>query len=244
MPPLGPLHELIERDGVAVLPSVFTAQTTTELVDACERALGDSARRHAIRNLLASVPAVRQVASSRAMREIVEPLIGAAARPVRAIYFDKLPGANWKVAWHQDLSIAVAQRRDVEGFGPWSVKDGVVHVEPPLEVLQQMITLRIALDDCGEEDGPLRVVSGSHQLGRLDDHRIREAVERGPVRSCTMAAGGVLVMRPLILHSSCPAQQPRHRRVVHIEFAAIELPHGLRWAEMQHAESTAQPDRF
>ena len=225
------LAESIEHDGAAVLPDVVTRNEIERLIDACRQGFGDSGRRHAMRNLLSAVPLVRDLAASTAVRGVVEPLIGPAARAVRAIYFDKLPGANWNVAWHQDLSIAVVQRVDVEGYGPWSVKDGVVHVEPPPELLQRMVTVRIHLDDCGKENGPLRVIAGSHRLGRLDDCGIREAVERGPMRTCVVGAGGAVVMRPLILHSSLPSQQLRHRRVIHLEFAASDLPVGLRWAE-------------
>jgi hypothetical protein len=44
-------------------------------------------------------------------------------------------------------------------------------------------------------------------------------------------SGGAVVMRPLLLHSSTTAATPRHRRVLHFEYAAVDLPRGLKWFE-------------
>ncbi|MDQ3480113.1 MAG: phytanoyl-CoA dioxygenase family protein, partial [Actinomycetota bacterium] len=137
--------------------------------------------------------------------------------------------ANWTVPWHQDRSIAVHDRVDVVGFGPWSEKAGVIHVQPPLNLLKQMVTLRFSLDACGPDQGPLRVIPGTHHR-LLDRDEVSRTVDRGPQRSCTTAAGGVVIMRPLVLHASSPARQARHRRVLHIEFGPPDLPNGLRWA--------------
>jgi len=150
--------------------------------------------------------------------------------PARALFFDKNPSANWKVAWHQDLSIAVAERHEVAGFTGWSLKEGVWHVQPPAEVLERMITLRLHLDDCGPDSGPLKVISGSHREGRLSRERIEWWKTHGGVVECHVPAGGALLMRPLLLHSSSPARQPSHRRVLHVEFATEALPAGLQWA--------------
>ena len=92
---------------------------------------------------------------------------------VRAIYFDKSPEANWLVPWHQDLTVALRSRREVPGFGPWSVKDGVPHVQPPVERLEQMLTVRLHLDDADEGNGALRVLPGSHRSGRLSSTQIQ-----------------------------------------------------------------------
>ena len=117
------------------------------------------------------------------------------------------------------------ERIDVPGFGPWSIKSGVPHVQPPVEVLEQMVAVRLHLDDCGEENGPVRVLPGSHRLGRMVNPPW--GVPSGV--SCVVPRGGVLLMRPLLWHASSPAASPAHRRVVHIEFAAMPLPGGLKW---------------
>ena len=156
-------------------------------------------------------------------------VLGSACFPVRAIYFDKTQGANWKVPWHQDLTIAVKERREAPGFGPWSRKDGVDHVQPPMALLERMVAVRWHLDDCGAGNGPLRVLPGSHRQGRLTAAAIQAWSAREESVTCIVERGGLLVMRPLLLHASSPATVPCHRRVVHIEYAAEPLPSGLEW---------------
>ncbi|WP_164104203.1 phytanoyl-CoA dioxygenase family protein [Candidatus Laterigemmans baculatus] len=184
---------------------------------------------HAVRNLLEAVPEVQTLARSEPVRAIVEPVLGPAAFVVRGILFDKTPEANWKVTWHQDLTIAVREPMNVPAFGPWSEKAGIPHVQPPTEVLARMLTVRIHLDECGPENGPLRVIPGSHRSGRLNADEIARWRETVSSVACTSSRGGVVVMRPLILHASSAATVPKHRRVIHLEFAAEELPHGLQW---------------
>lgn len=218
----------IERDGYAVVEGVIPPDFVGELIDACGAvALTDGAGR---RNLLAEVPAARRLALSPQIRSLVTPQLGGAAFVARAILFDKTPAANWAVPWHQDTTIAVRKRRDVDGFGPWSVKAGVVHVQPPAAVLEGMLTVRLHLDGCGPKNGPLAVLPGSHRDGILCD----EAVDRWKARHdpvvCRVGAGGAVLMRPLVLHASPRAASPAHRRVIHLEFAAADLPGGLEWA--------------
>jgi ectoine hydroxylase-related dioxygenase (phytanoyl-CoA dioxygenase family) len=131
--------------------------------------------------------------------------------------------------WHQDLTIAVREKREAEGFGPWSFKDGVAHVQPPVRVLEQMLTLRLHLDDCDENNGPLRVLRGSHQSGKLSSSEIAEWRAQQAEEVCTSPRGGALLMRPLLLHASSQAKTPRHRRVLHLEWANGKLSDGLRW---------------
>jgi hypothetical protein len=118
------------------------------------------------RNML-MVSAVAALAKSEKLLDLVRLHTGGSPRPVRAIWFNKSAEANWLVAWHQDLAIAVRKRVDVSGFGAWSVKEGVPHVQPPVEVLQRMLTVRVHLDDADGENGALRVMAGTHQLGRV-----------------------------------------------------------------------------
>ncbi|MFT3837157.1 MAG: phytanoyl-CoA dioxygenase family protein [Myxococcaceae bacterium] len=158
------------------------------------------------------------------LRSLVTEALGPAPFCVRAIVFDKKRGANWGVAWHQDLAIAVHQRAEVPGFGPWSVKAGVPHALAPDSVLTRMVATRIHLDDCGPTDGPLRVIAGSHRR-RLDD----AGPAARPVTECVARRGDVLLLRPLLLHSSAKAAAPSHRRVLHLEWSNAPLPAPLRW---------------
>lgn len=223
----------VHRDGFAIVPDVLDSAACERVLTALDAAgNGDGARRkgsvYAIRNLL-DVPEVARLARSEAVRALVEPVLGRTCFAVRGILFDKTPDANWKVTWHQDLTIAVRDRAEMDGFGPWSEKAGVVHVQPPAPVLERMLTVRLHLDHCGPQNGPVRVVPGSHAHGRLDATAVESWRERVAEVPCCTAAGGALVMRPLILHASSPATLPAHRRVVHLEFAADPLPGGLEW---------------
>jgi ectoine hydroxylase-related dioxygenase (phytanoyl-CoA dioxygenase family) len=187
-----------------------------------------SEERGGTRHLL-ELPLVQDLARSRPVRAIAESVLGPDCFPVRAILFDKTPTANWKVVWHQDLSIAVRERRDVNGFGPWSVKEGVPHVQPPVEILERMLAIRIHLDDCGLENGPVRVIPRSHLVGRLTAPAIDAWRSEHSATDCVVARGGILAFFPLLLHASSISQRPEHRRVIHFEFAASGLPGGLRW---------------
>jgi ectoine hydroxylase-related dioxygenase (phytanoyl-CoA dioxygenase family) len=213
---------LADADTIAHLIAVIEARSADRLSRG-ETVFGG-------RNLLA-VPAVGDFTRSDAVRALVEPLLGPQAIPVRGLFFDKTPGANWPVAWHQDLTLAVQRRRDLAGWTNWSEKAGVAHVQPPAQLLEQMLTLRLHLDDCGQGNGPLRVLSGSHRFGRL--LRERQNALRGtiPETLCCAEQGAALLMRPLLLHASSPARSPRHRRVLHVEFAAADLlPPEFSWA--------------
>jgi len=226
----------LARSGFAIVQNVLPRDRIDRLVDAIDFS-GPAAGRQeknsrvfAMRNLL-RLPEVREIAKSSAIRDLVEPVLGRNVRPVRGLLFDKTPEANWKVAWHQDLSIAVRRRIDVAGFGPWSIKAGVQHVQPPVELLEQMLTIRLHLDDCDTNNGPLLVLPGSHLHGALAPHAIERMRQEVPRVECIVPSGGALLMRPLLLHASSSAKSPAHRRVIHFEYASCDLPAGLEWEE-------------
>lgn len=212
----------LDRDGCVVVPDVLSRDEVRQLCDALTTAAGAT---HAIRNLFDVVPAVRHLPQHPPVVELVSAVLDCDAFAVRGILFDKVPGRNWKVAWHRDQTIAVARRHNVSGFGPWSVKHDVPHVQPPRSVLDAMLTVRLHLDDCGLDNGPLRVIPGSHRDADERDAQGREEV------ACIVAAGGALLMRPRLLHASSPAAEASHRRVIHLDFAAAVLPEPLRWHE-------------
>ncbi len=150
---------------------------------------------------------------------------------MRAIYFDKSPETNWRVAWHQDLTIAVQTEADISGFGPWSTKDGIPHVQPPIALLEKMLTIRLHLDDTDETNGALRVLPETHRLGRLSSERIQSFRVQQADFLCCASAGDALLMRPLLLHASGPSTSSAHRRILHIEYASFDLPAPLVWHE-------------
>jgi len=151
------------------------------------------------------------------------------ALPVRAILFDKSEGANWALGWHQDRTIAVKARADVPGFGPWSVKAGMVHVEPPFALIERMLTIRVHLDPVPAGNAPLLIAPGSHRLGRIPEHAIDAAAARCGSRACLAGRGDVWVYATSILHASAAAEQPRARRVLQVDFSDEALPAPLAW---------------
>ena len=174
---------------------------------------------------------IRTLSRSPGLREIVETVIGQNARAVRALYFDKTNDANWPVPWHQDLTLAVDGPRDRPGWAAWTIKAGMPHARAPDSLLERMLTLRIHLDDCGPSNGPVRVLVGTHVYGRVPQEKIPSLRETHEERLCVAQEGEVLVMRPLLLHASSPAERPAHRRVIHLEFAPADiLSDGFRWA--------------
>ncbi len=163
--------------------------------------------------------------------DLIYSLVPRGLRPVRSILFDKTADENWPVGWHQDLTIAVSEEKRISGYGPWSRKDGVPHVQPPAWLLANMVTIRLHLDDTPESNGALRVIPGSHRHGRISAKELSEFQKEDAV-VCECRSGDAMVMSPLLLHSSLRSAAPGRRRVVHIEYArASDLDPSLRWIE-------------
>jgi phytanoyl-CoA dioxygenase PhyH len=219
----------IDREGWGVTASIVHSDILARVTTAVEPLFASAATRGGLRNVLATCAEVRELARSSAVRSVAQAALGPTCFAVRGILFDKTPDANWRVVWHQDLTIAVSERRDIAGFGPWSEKAGVPHVQPPAAILERMLAVRVHLDDCTSDNGPVRVLSGTHLAGRLSDAAIEHWKQSIEPVECTADRGGILAFRPLLLHASSPARMPMRRRVVHIEFAAGELPDGLTW---------------
>jgi ectoine hydroxylase-related dioxygenase (phytanoyl-CoA dioxygenase family) len=226
------------KNGFEILKNVLPLERCDALADqlsAMHQRQKESAKNRlgGMRNLLRLLPQVNDVANSPEIKEILKRHLGRPAFPVRALFFDKTADTNWRVAWHQDLTIAVAERIEAPEFEAWSVKEEIVHVQPPSRVLEAMATIRLHLDDCNAGNGALKVVPGSHLKGKLNAAQIKNVSENGNICTCEVPKGGVLLMRPLILHASSAAESPSHRRVLHIEYATCELPNGLVWFEQQ-----------
>jgi hypothetical protein len=156
-------------------------------------------------------------------------VLGDDCRPVRAILFDKTPGTNWALGWHQDRTIAVKQRVTVDGFATWSVKGGMLHVEPPFELLSGMVTLRAHIDPVPASNAPLLIAPGSHGLGRIAENDVREVVQRCGTVACLAEPGDIWLYATPILHGSQAAAVPTHRGVLQVDFAVGQLPGGLEW---------------
>jgi Phytanoyl-CoA dioxygenase (PhyH) len=234
-------RECLDRDGAAIIDNVLTPGQVAELIEdtrSCtsnprEGVLERGGEVYGVRDLIWRVPAIRRLARSSELLEIVQAILGPGAFVVRGLFFDKTLSTNWNLPWHQDLTIAVRARRDVAGFGPWTLKAGIPHAHAPADFLERMVTLRIHLDDCRVQSGPMRVLLGSQTTGKLDAgaSAVWSARAGELARDCVVPAGGVVVMRPLLLHASASGTREGHRRVIHLEYAAEPLPGGLEWYE-------------
>jgi ectoine hydroxylase-related dioxygenase (phytanoyl-CoA dioxygenase family) len=227
------LSHQVETDGYAIQEGVLSEWEIDELIGAIERQQnGESLLRHgrvfAVRNLL-DLPEIRKLAESDAVRALALSVLGDTAFPVRGILFDKIPEANWKVPWHQDVTIAVQKREEIEGFGPWSTKADILHVQPPGSVLERMVSIRLHLDPCDESNGALQVIPRSHRSGRIAETEIPSLLAKSRPHVCTVDRGGALLMSPLLLHASSASQAPAHRRVIHLDYACEQLPSPLKW---------------
>jgi ectoine hydroxylase-related dioxygenase (phytanoyl-CoA dioxygenase family) len=231
VPDLGPpaaASEALAEAGYTIAEAVLPQSTVTALQEEIAR-LASPNRTGGIRNAAEKSSIVRDLAAEGPPAYLARSVLGSAARPVKVTVFDKTSAANWKVPWHQDLTIAVCERREAEGFGPWTIKDGVPHVQPPIEILAGMLAVRVHLDDTTAENGALRMIPGSHLRGRLSQEEVSRLRDEVGEVVCIVPEGGALLMRPLILHASSAAGTARHRRVIHIEYAAACLPFGLEW---------------
>ena len=218
----------LDGDGYALADVVLAGHQCAHIAASLPALIGAS--RGGVRNLIGH-PTVVTLLSHQRLGKYLWSVVGRDLVAVKATLFDKTDEANWRVQWHQDRTIAVKEKMHVAGFGPWTTKAGTVHVEAPEAVLAQMLAIRIHLDPCGAENGPLRVLPGSHRLGKLREEEIAEVVASSPAAELHVPQGGLLLMRPLLVHSSSAASAPAHRRVLHIELAPVEAISPLKWQD-------------
>lgn len=163
------------------------------------------------------------------LRGAVEKFTGCPMAPVRAILFDKNPANNWALGWHQDRTICLERRIDTPGYGPWTCKQGLQHVQPPFAIIERMITLRIHLDPVDEGNAPLLVALGSHRLGQIQQGDVENVVSQCERFSCLAKRGDVWAYSTPILHASERNRSGLRRRVLQIDYSGEKLPNGLRW---------------
>lgn len=223
-----------DRNGFAVIDNIYSSEEITQLqsiienTDTSAETFRKSSDLFAIRQFLKEVPQTLPYIFNEKLKKIIN-TFGLDYFSVKSIYFDKPGESNWFVAYHQDLTVSVDKKILIEGFGPWTVKQNQFAVQPPLNILENIFTIRIHLDDTNEENGALKVIPESHKKQIYRPETINWDVETEV--SCNVPKGGIMLMKPLLLHSSGRTVNNSRRRVIHIEFSNIELPENLEWSE-------------
>jgi ectoine hydroxylase-related dioxygenase (phytanoyl-CoA dioxygenase family) len=225
----------IETNGFTIINNVYADAEVSSLLAAIENAdaSGETFRKSAdlfaIRRFLQEVPTTLPLLLNENLKQIITSLFGIDYLIVKSIYFDKPGTSNWFVAYHQDLTISVDQRSDIKGFGPWTVKQNQFAVQPPLPTLENIYTIRIHLDETNQDNGALKVIPQSHAKQIYRPETINRETETEI--TCIVNKGGIMIMKPLLLHSSGRTVNNSRRRVIHIEFSSAQLPKPLQWAE-------------
>lgn len=225
----------IQENGFTVINNVFSEDEIKKIgeiiqnIDTSKETFRKSDDLFAIRQFLKEIPQVRELVFNENIKNIITEIFGEKYFVVKSIYFDKPERSNWYVAYHQDLTISVDKKTDLPGFGPWTTKQNQFAVQPPIDILENIFTIRIHLDDTDEYNGALKVIPTSHAKGIYRPETIDWSVETETI--CRVHKGGIMLMKPLLLHGSNRTTNGKKRRVIHIEFSDRQLPEELKWSE-------------
>jgi hypothetical protein len=227
--------QTFDTNGFLVINAIYTSSEIEHLISVVESAtktnanFRQSTQLFAIRQFLKEIPQAIPLIFNTRLTELIHSFFASNYFVVKSIYFDKPQQSNWFVAYHQDLTISVNKKVDAIGYQAWTVKQNQFAVQPPLPILENNFTIRIHLDNTDETNGALNVITGSHLKGIYRPQSIDWTKEKET--SCPVSEGGVMVMRPLLLHSSNKTTTNHKRRVIHIEFSNQTLANDLKWVE-------------
>ncbi|TCD21088.1 phytanoyl-CoA dioxygenase [Pedobacter psychrodurus] len=231
----------IQQVGFSIIEEIFTNQEIEAILaainktDSTKETFRKSEDLFAIRQFLKEIPDTIDLIFNDKLKKIIRKVFGKDYFLVKSIYFDKPETSNWFVSYHQDLTISVNQKAEIPGFGPYTNKHNQFAVQPPLDILENNFTIRIHLDETNEQNGALKVISNSHCKGIYRPENIDWNIEKE--LSCNVARGSVMIMKPLLLHSSGRTTNNQKRRVIHLEFSNQILPKELQWAEYLDLDS-------
>ncbi|WP_111629028.1 phytanoyl-CoA dioxygenase family protein [Larkinella arboricola] len=227
-------QELLEK-GFSVIDNIYSIDEVQNILQAINEAdtskdtFKKMADLFAIRQFLKEIPLIINLIFNDKLKMLIDEIMGSNFFLVKSIYFDKPASSNWYVPYHQDLTISVDRKHELDRFGPWTIKQNQFAVQPPTEILENITTIRIHLDDTDENNGALRVIPKSHLKKIYRPETIDWSYETETI--CSVKQGGLMLMKPLTLHSSSRTTNHKKRRVIHIEFSNVELPVELKWAE-------------
>ena len=225
----------IEELGFTTIKNIYSTEevqkiiATINQVDTSKDTFRKSNDLFAIRQFLKEVPETQKLIFNENLQKVISELFGKNYFVIKSIYFDKPETSNWYVSYHQDLTISVDKKIELDNFKFWTTKQNQFAVQPPIEILENIYTIRIHLDDTDENNGALKVIEKSHLKKIYRPENIDWKTEKET--TCNVNKGGIMIMKPLTLHSSSRTTNNKKRRVIHIEFSDTNLPNGLNWSE-------------
>lgn len=228
----------IESEGFSIINNVFTENEIKNIIALIENktvtneenaTFRKSQDLFAIRQFHKEIPETLDLIFNKSLEEIIESNFGKGYFITKSIYFDKPEKSNWFVAYHQDLTISVDRKIEIENFENWTIKQNQFAVQPPKEILEDNFTIRIHIDKTTKDNGALKVINNSHSKGILRIENLDFEKEKETI--CEVEKGGIMIMKPLLFHASNKTTNNERRRVIHIEFSRQELPDGLEWSE-------------
>lgn len=234
----------INSEGFAIINNVYTENEIEKLISLIENitennsdnaAFRKSQDLFAIRQFHKKIPETLDFIFNQNLKDIIQSNFGKGYFITKSIYFDKPEKSNWFVAYHQDLTISVDTKIEVENFENWTIKQNQFAVQPPKEILEDNFTVRIHIDTTTKENGALKVINNSHSKGILRIEKLNFENEKETI--CEVEKGGIMIMKPLLFHASKKTTNNERRRVIHIEFSKQELPSGLEWSERKILEN-------
>jgi ectoine hydroxylase-related dioxygenase (phytanoyl-CoA dioxygenase family) len=217
---------ILNKLGFLKVEEIYTYEEVEKILQQISKKQLDE--KFGVRYFLKDNPEISELIFNEKLKRIIQ-LISREAFVIKSIYFDKPPNANWIVNWHQDITINVEGNTSEIGFSKWRKTKSRIAVQPPLKIIENIFTIRIHLDDCSEKNGALRIIPKSHRKGIINSKVIKSELDG--IKICEVKKGGILIMKPLILHSSKRSENQMNRRIIHIEFSSINLPKGLEWLE-------------
>lgn len=217
----------LNDQGYQAINNVFSEKEITLILDYLSVNIED--KQFGLRAFLLNHPKLIPLIFNENLKRLIHS-VSENSVAIKSIYFDKPPNANWIVNWHQDLTLNLKSKVEIEGFKKWrNLKDRTV-VQAPIPFLEDIFTIRIHLDKCTKENGALRIIKQSHKNGIVEvKHGVTDFLQDEVI--CEVEKGGVLLMKPLVLHASRRTENEKSRRVIHIEFTSNQLPEGLEWNE-------------
>ena len=228
----------INSEGFAIINDVFTENEIEKLISLIENTTENNPENatfrksqdlFAIRQFHKEIPETLPFIFNQKLQKIIETAFGKGYFITKSIYFDKPEKSNWFVAYHQDLTISVNKKIEIENFENWTVKQNQFAVQPPAAILENNFTIRIHIDKTTKDNGALKVINNSHSKGILRIEKLDFENEKETI--CEVEKGGIMIMKPLLFHASNKTTNNERRRVIHIEFSKHELPDGLEWSE-------------